>query len=73
MMKLLKAPSTAVFHECDESRMERSEMGDWYIVEYEFYVDSQNWFWAMLRSDYYCNVFVDNKIWPLWADCYLDE
>jgi len=51
----LKAPSTAKFQSCSYSKYIPSAEKH----KFESYVDSQNWFWAMIRTNFVCFVTYD--------------
>lgn len=57
----LKSPSTAKFPYCNKYDISKTEK--WYLVKW--YVDSENSFWAMIRSYFTCDVEVtSDKINP---------
>lgn len=51
----LKAPSTAKFQSCSYAKYIPSAERH----KFESYVDSQNWFWAMIRTNFVCFVTYD--------------
>ena len=61
--KGLKAPSTAKFADWDESRVLQTKPGEYRVISW---VESQNSFGAMLRTQYICEVkTLDAETWTL--------
>jgi hypothetical protein len=59
----LRAPATAVFPEYDTARYESPDPSGYHDIRVYGYVDSQNGFGALIRSDWSCSVSMssDNK------------
>ena len=68
--ELLKSPSSAQFADCDENNIvDEGNTNPQYSWHYQYtsYVDAQNWFWAMIRNNYSCEIWDINKSSDPWT------
>ena len=68
--ELLKSPSSAQFADCDENNIiDEGSTNAQYSGHYQYtsYVDAQNWFWAMIRNNYSCDIRDINKSSDPWT------
>lgn len=58
----LKAPSTADFEHYNSSKVIKYDYDEWKVT---MYVDAENSFGAMIRSDFQCHLRVEGESWWL--------
>jgi len=51
-----KSPSTVIFQSCIWKKNENT-----WVTQILWKIDSQNWFWAIVRSEVYCEVWENTK------------